>query len=72
MATVTAKAPARARTHTPQRTPSEQAPPQICHEAIAKRAYEKFLARGGEHGFDQQDWFEAEKELFIEAAEATK
>jgi hypothetical protein len=72
MATVTAKAPARARTPTPQRTPSKQSLPQVCCDAIAKRAYEKFLARGGEHGFDQLDWFEAEKELVIEAAEATQ
>lgn len=32
-------------------------------EAIAKRAYEKFLARGRTHGRDWQDWFEAETEL---------
>jgi len=30
------------------------------------------LARGCEHGFDQQDWFEAEKELVIEAIEANQ
>jgi hypothetical protein len=29
---------------------------------IARRAYERFEARGGEHGRDQQDWFEAERE----------
>jgi hypothetical protein len=31
--------------------------------AVARRAYERFLARGGEHGRDQEDWFEAEREL---------
>ena len=30
---------------------------------IAKRAYEKFLARGGEHGHDVDDWLQAEIEL---------
>jgi len=37
--------------------------PQIPREAIAKRAYEKFLERGGTHGDDWRDWFEAEEEL---------
>ena len=41
--------------------------PKISHEAIAKRAYEKFLTRGGSHGNHQQDWLEAERELRIEA-----
>ena len=30
---------------------------------IAQRAYERYQQRGGEHGRDQQDWFEAEREL---------
>ena len=32
-------------------------------EQIARRAYEIFLSRGGEHGRDQEDWFQAEDEL---------
>ncbi len=32
-------------------------------ESIAQRAYERFRMRGGEHGHDQEDWFEAEREL---------
>jgi len=36
-------------------------------EAIARRAYELFLDRGGEHGHDVDDWLQAEHEL-IEAA----
>jgi hypothetical protein len=32
-------------------------------EAIARRAYELFLARGSEHGHDLQDWLQAEREL---------
>jgi hypothetical protein len=36
-------------------------------EAIANRAYELFLARGGEQGHDLDDWLRAEQEL-IDAA----
>jgi hypothetical protein len=32
-------------------------------DAIARRAYDRFTARGGEHGRDQEDWFDAEREL---------
>jgi HSP20 family molecular chaperone IbpA len=32
-------------------------------ELIAQRAYEIYQSRGGEHGFDQDDWFKAEGEL---------
>jgi hypothetical protein len=32
-------------------------------ESIAKRAYELFLARGGENGHDLDDWLQAEQEL---------
>ena len=40
--------------------------PEISPQAVAQRAYEKFLARGGKHGNDQRDWFEAERELKAE------
>lgn len=30
-------------------------------EEIARVAYELFERRGGAHGYDQQDWFEAEQ-----------
>jgi hypothetical protein len=32
-------------------------------EDIAKRAYEIFIARGGEHGHHEEDWLRAEREL---------
>ncbi|NLL12014.1 MAG: DUF2934 domain-containing protein [Fibrobacter sp.] len=32
-------------------------------ERIAKRAYELFLARGGQHGYHIQDWTQAENEI---------
>jgi hypothetical protein len=33
---------------------------------IAKRAYEKFEARGRTHGFDREDWTAASHELISE------
>ena len=38
-----------------------QPPPWINQEEIAKLAYQLFERRGGVGGFDQQDWFEAER-----------
>ena len=32
-------------------------------ELVAQRAYDRFQRRGGEHGHDQEDWFEAERQL---------
>jgi hypothetical protein len=37
-------------------------------EEIAERAYEIFLARGGEPGHDLDDWLQAEAELLREHA----
>jgi hypothetical protein len=33
------------------------------NEQIAQRAFELFLARGGEHGRHEEDWHRAEREL---------
>jgi Protein of unknown function (DUF2934) len=33
------------------------------HEDIARRAYQLYEERGGEHGHDLDDWFQAEREL---------
>jgi hypothetical protein len=33
------------------------------HEQIARRAYELFLSRGGQHGHHEDDWLQAEREL---------
>ena len=35
----------------------------IYEEEVADRAYEFFQRRGGAHGHDQEDWFEAERLL---------
>jgi hypothetical protein len=35
----------------------------VDRERIASRAYELYVARGGGHGRDMEDWLEAEAEL---------
>ena len=45
----------------------QRAPTRVPAEVVARRAYEKFVARGGRHGDDWRDWFEAERELTTEA-----
>jgi hypothetical protein len=35
----------------------------VFHKEIAARAYDLFLARGGQHGDDWADWFRAEAEV---------
>jgi hypothetical protein len=37
-----------------------------CDADIAKRAYEKYEARGRTHGFDREDWIAASHELITE------
>ena len=39
----------------------------VPEEAIAKRAHDKFVARGCVHGGDQEDWTLAKNELLAEA-----
>jgi hypothetical protein len=39
----------------------------VSDEAISHRAYHRFLARGCTHGFDKEDWEEANRELVAEA-----
>lgn len=33
------------------------------YEAVQRRAYELFEARGGQHGFELEDWLKAEQEV---------
>jgi len=42
---------------------SDTALPEPAEEAIAKRAYEIYLARGADDGNDLADWLQAEGEL---------
>ena len=39
------------------------APRNMTEHDIARRAYELYLARDGEHGHDLYDWLQAEREL---------
>jgi hypothetical protein len=41
---------------------SDSAPTE---EQIAARAYELFIARGGEPGHSEEDWYQAERELLL-------
>ena len=36
---------------------------EITRDMIERKAYELYLARGGEHGADVSDWLEAERQL---------
>ncbi|WNG31928.1 DUF2934 domain-containing protein [Cystobacter fuscus] len=58
-------APAKTETPVVQAAPAVQAAPsrRPSVEQISRRAYELFLARGGEHGHHDEDWIQAEREL---------
>jgi hypothetical protein len=51
----------------PQERAAEQAPvgppADVTEDDIRRRAYDRYLARGGNHGLHFDDWLEAEKEL---------
>ena len=65
MSTVSNAAPAEARMSPmiQQPHPGSQQMVSIPSEEIAMRAYELFVARGGAHGSDLDDWLLAESEL---------
>jgi hypothetical protein len=42
-------------------------PETVADDAVAMRAYEKFVARGSAHGRDEEDWATAKAELIAEA-----
>jgi hypothetical protein len=44
-------------------TPVERTQPLQTYDAIATRAYELYVQRGGEPGRDWEDWFAAERDL---------
>ena len=47
----------------PESTRTSSSPSSIDRTLVARRAYERYRQRGEEHGRDQQDWYEAEREL---------
>lgn len=51
---------------TPAATPVPVVVKRPSHDEIAKRAYDKFIARSRHNGADQEDWFKAEQELIAE------
>ncbi|MFC1570645.1 DUF2934 domain-containing protein [Candidatus Omnitrophota bacterium] len=49
-----------------KKTTSKKASSEELFALIEKKAYEFFESRGYQHGDDQNDWFEAEKQVFSE------
>jgi len=47
---------------------AQAAPAEDRNAQIARRAYERYLSRGGDHGYDMQDWLDAERELANEGS----
>jgi hypothetical protein len=42
------------------------------YEDVARRAYDLFLSRGGQDGYDVEDWLEAERQLASTGARAQR
>ena len=53
---------------TPKKQADKTTAPGPTAEEIAQRAYEIFVARGGEPGHELDDWLQAESELLREHA----
>ena len=45
----------------PKSLPNRSA--RVIDSDVARRAYDRYLARGGDHGHDVDDWLQAEREL---------
>jgi hypothetical protein len=43
-------------------------PSRSQYEEIARRAFEIFLSRGGDHGRDLDDWLQAERDILARAS----
>ncbi len=46
--------------------------PTASADAIAERAYAKYLARGAKDGHDREDWLAAEQEIVVEARASSR
>lgn len=58
-----------------ERKKQEQAKPPVgpcddLHILIAKRAFERYKARGCQDGFDLEDWLEAERDVLSQVPSA--
>lgn len=51
-----------------RRRTDPQPPRDPIHDAIARRAFELFLARGARHGHDLDDWLQAERDFMRSAS----
>ena len=58
-----AKTAAADRARKSAKKPAVAASPVVTDSMIAGRAYDLYLARGGQHGHDVDDWLRAEGEL---------
>ena len=65
-------APTSARQRGASRRPVTAATIGLTPATIERRAYEKFVARGYVHGYDIDDWYQAERELLAEVAPAPR
>ena len=64
-----AAAKAEARPSVRENAPKKNAASEQAIQArISARAYQLFEKRGRQHGFDRQDWLEAERQIRKEAA----
>lgn len=63
--TTKTSAPKIARARKTEVTSAADVTTQPAHELIAMRAYERWCARGCEHGHDVEDWLAAEHELSV-------
>ena len=50
----------------------KQTDAELVHQLIALRAYDIYEARGCAHGFDEQDWLQAEGEILGADSEPEK
>ena len=55
----------------PPRKSNGEADPLNDPDAVARRAYEIYQSRGGNHGADLDDWLEAERQLRRGASDVT-
>ena len=60
------------RRHTDRPSVADLESVAVAQSDIAQRAYELFLARGGMHGNDIEDWLIAESELLRARVSATR
>jgi hypothetical protein len=57
------EAPANPAPHVDVKPAAVAAPQTVSHEEIAKLAYSYWLERGCVHGYAEEDWLRAEREL---------